>query len=260
VPVLSPPEPETVDGHDAPAHRAVAALLAGSVPAGCAGLVAYHARGYPAYLAAALAPPLALRTVLVRALRLAGQVVAAADWRLTGTELLCNGIAVDPAHRGRGHGSHLLRDGLALARALGAAAVCLDVDLANTGARALYQRFGFRQRHRTRWYELPAAGPVPPGSPPCPAVDWPVFAAHRAAYGFADLTLRRPGGGTDRVRVVGDVARVPTDDPQVRAALHQLVRPARTYTTGPDVPGAGFARFARMYLYLREETTCARCG
>jgi ribosomal-protein-alanine N-acetyltransferase len=53
-------------------------------------------------------------------------------------------FAVLPAYRRRGLGGLLLSELMALAADLGAAVMTLEVRLSNTGARQLYQRFGFR--------------------------------------------------------------------------------------------------------------------
>jgi ribosomal protein S18 acetylase RimI-like enzyme len=61
-----------------------------------------------------------------------------------GREVLYQSVlAVDPARRGRGIASALLARLMAGARGLGLRA-CLDVALENEGARALYERHGFR--------------------------------------------------------------------------------------------------------------------
>jgi len=46
-------------------------------------------------------------------------------------------------HRGRGHGSALLRHCIEIARSAGAGAVTLETEAANDGARRLYRRHGF---------------------------------------------------------------------------------------------------------------------
>ncbi|MFD9083519.1 GNAT family N-acetyltransferase [Streptomyces erythrochromogenes] len=58
-------------------------------------------------------------------------------------ELVMDGIAVDPAHRGAGIGSRLLTEIAAVAAEHGCRRVRLDVIDVNTGARALYERHGF---------------------------------------------------------------------------------------------------------------------
>lgn len=241
----------------------MARLLAASVPSSCAGLVAYHASGYPSFLAAALAPPTAARTVVLRcvpdgddrirpadAVR-AGRHVAVADWRLLDGQLFLNGIAVDEDARGAGLGSALLADGLALARRLGCTSLGLDVALDNTGARRLYRRTGFVERAYTRWDEVPVGAA---SADRVYLLDWPSFVAHHDRYGFGDLQVRL---GTERIRVriVGDNLRVPygVDPGPLFAALADLLPVRRTYTLGDDPDGpdgpaapATFARFARM--------------
>ncbi|MFE7094893.1 GNAT family N-acetyltransferase [Streptomyces erythrochromogenes] len=58
-------------------------------------------------------------------------------------ELVMDGIAVDPAHRGAGIGSLLLTEIAAVAAEHGCSRVRLDVIDANPRARALYERHGF---------------------------------------------------------------------------------------------------------------------
>ncbi|MFC9623637.1 GNAT family N-acetyltransferase [Streptomyces sp. NPDC056930] len=58
-------------------------------------------------------------------------------------ELVMDGIAVSPAHRGRGIGSLLLTEVAALAAGHGCRRIRLDVIDVNPRARALYERHGF---------------------------------------------------------------------------------------------------------------------
>ncbi|MFJ9551339.1 GNAT family N-acetyltransferase [Streptomyces erythrochromogenes] len=58
-------------------------------------------------------------------------------------ELVMDGIAVDPAHRGAGIGSLLLTEIAAVAAEHGCSRVRLDVIDVNPRARALYERHGF---------------------------------------------------------------------------------------------------------------------
>lgn len=68
-------------------------------------------------------------------------------------ELVMDGIAVDPAERGRGIGGLLLREIEAIAVEQGCRRIRLDVVAENPRARALYERHGFRavQVRRTPW-------------------------------------------------------------------------------------------------------------
>ncbi|MFD3549521.1 GNAT family N-acetyltransferase [Streptomyces sp. NPDC058655] len=68
-------------------------------------------------------------------------------------ELLMDGIAVDPAERGRGIGGLLLREVEAVAAEQGCRRVRLDVVAENPRARALYERHGFHavKVQRTPW-------------------------------------------------------------------------------------------------------------
>ncbi|HET7305664.1 MAG TPA: ribosomal protein S18-alanine N-acetyltransferase [Segeticoccus sp.] len=63
-------------------------------------------------------------------------------------------VAVAPDARGRGVGATLVRWLVSRARACGAAYLMLEVRADNQPARALYDRFGFRQLHvRRRYYQ-----------------------------------------------------------------------------------------------------------
>ncbi|MFD3699880.1 GNAT family N-acetyltransferase [Streptomyces sp. NPDC058646] len=68
-------------------------------------------------------------------------------------ELVMDGIAVDPAERGRGIGGLLLREIDAIAGEQGCRRIRLDVVAENPRAQALYERHGFRavQVRRTPW-------------------------------------------------------------------------------------------------------------
>ncbi len=68
-------------------------------------------------------------------------------------------LAVRPDARGRGLGGKLTTKGLAVARALGAERVFLEVAEDNAAARALYGRLGFVEAGRRRGY-YPGPGGV----------------------------------------------------------------------------------------------------
>jgi [ribosomal protein S18]-alanine N-acetyltransferase len=55
------------------------------------------------------------------------------------------GLAVDPNHRGRGHGTRLTRETLHLLGAMGVEQVYLTVEPANDLAIRLYRKFGFQE-------------------------------------------------------------------------------------------------------------------
>ena len=61
-------------------------------------------------------------------------------------------LAVAPSAQGQGHGTALLADALAQAKARGAATVFLEVAADNVSARALYARAGFAQTGLRRGY------------------------------------------------------------------------------------------------------------
>lgn len=72
------------------------------------------------------------------------RVIAYAGIWLMVDEAHMTTFAVLPAYRRRGIGGRLLSEVLDLAAELGASVVTLEVRLSNTGARRLYQQFGFR--------------------------------------------------------------------------------------------------------------------
>lgn len=242
---------------DTPADPVLGAavdLLASSVPTACVGLAAYHAPGFRSFLAAALAPPPAIRTVLLRCLRSGDRLDAVADWRrLPSGELLLNGIAVRPDERGRGHGGRLLRDGVGLAAHLGCDRLLLDVSLDNPGAHRLYDRLGFVARQRSVWLPVPIRPAA--AAPPVRVTDWPAFVAHHDAYGFGDLTLHTPTGPAT-VRLVGDVLRVPPgpvgrDLPSVVTTLLPVTRTYTIEPAGTASDGSVLATFTRMHRPVR---------
>lgn len=62
-------------------------------------------------------------------------------------------ICIDPARQGRGHGRHLLRAMMHVARGRGAERVFLEVRPSNAGAIALYHSEGFNEiGRRPRYY------------------------------------------------------------------------------------------------------------
>lgn len=86
----------------------------------------------------------------------AGYVVLATSFSLEyhGRDAFIDEVYVLPAWRGRGLGTRALERALEECRAMGAAAVHLEVGHDNPRARALYERLGFEDRRRyllTRW-------------------------------------------------------------------------------------------------------------
>jgi ribosomal-protein-alanine N-acetyltransferase len=61
-------------------------------------------------------------------------------------------LSIAPAWQRKGHGSLLLREAAAIARARGARGIFLEVRPSNAGAQALYTRFGFRRVAVRRGY------------------------------------------------------------------------------------------------------------
>ncbi len=252
--MIGEPDIQSIDSRDSDARRSAVRLLGASVPAECQGLVAYHASGYSTFLAAALSPPPGQRTVCLRAARVAGEVIAVADWRIMSGQLFLNGISVRPPYRGHGYGTRLLDDGVRMARDLGLAALGLDVAVDNVGAYALYQKMGFEEMGYSWWEHVPPEEDGT-GRAPVRILDWPAFDAHRSAYGFGDLSVRH-AGQVIKVRAVGAVLRVEpgATGALLAHALSELLVPCRVYsvrtgaTAGPT-PG-WFARFVRMRMSL----------
>ncbi|MFE7132565.1 GNAT family N-acetyltransferase [Streptomyces sp. NPDC057638] len=84
-------------------------------------------------------------------------LLALLERRAADGELVMDGIAVDPAHRGRGVGGLLLREIAAVAADHGCHRIRLDVIDTNPRARALYERHGFAavRTTRTPWLRGP---------------------------------------------------------------------------------------------------------
>ena len=70
--------------------------------------------------------------------------------------LYIDALATAEGYRRRGVAEALLRDAESTARARGMTALALDTTVVNSGARALYERFGFEVSE-----EVPAAPPIP---------------------------------------------------------------------------------------------------
>jgi GNAT superfamily N-acetyltransferase len=245
----------------------VAELLRLVVPAPCAGLTAYDSVRFGRFLAAAHAVPRPHRTLLLRGAYLGGDLAGVADWRLLGSTLFLNGVAVAPTWRRNGLGRRLVLDGVELARGLGCAAVELDVAAHNAAAAALYERLGFADVGGSAWTLLgdptPWAAPEA-GSSTWRLADWPAFVAHHAAYGFGDVNLRR-GDTAVTVRVLPGGWRLgAVPGPGVLASLvrdlaETVTTPDRVFvvdgTESTEVVGTRLAVFRR----LRLEVT-ASCG
>lgn len=70
-------------------------------------------------------------------------------------------LAVHPRHRGRGHGSFLLREMIDLALTAGVSRIWLEVRASGQAARRLYETFGFVQSGlRRNYYTDPAEDAV----------------------------------------------------------------------------------------------------
>jgi GNAT superfamily N-acetyltransferase len=78
-------------------------------------------------------------------------------------------LYVEPARRGQGIGTRLLREALRVATGIGAIAVDLEVETSHERAARLYAREGFRRHDRTRWVRVLDRAPVRPvAAPPVP--------------------------------------------------------------------------------------------
>lgn len=225
---------------------AAARLLAQSVPDAAAGLVPYTLNSCHRYLAAVLAPPPPRRTVVLRTILQDGTPVAVADWRLRGATLFLNGLSVGAAFRGGGLGRELMDDGAGLARALGVAHLELDVVTGNDAACALYRRCGFTGASESTWGHIPIDEPGA-GTRGGRILDWPMFAAAYAAYGFGNLSIRDTDGRVASVRVVGNTIRFDADADVglPPAELAAMTGCTRGYAVG-DCAERPFLRFVRM--------------
>lgn len=237
---------DDLDGSDPGLTAEAAVLLAQSLPAEAVGLVPYSLPGYHRYLAALLAPPAALRTVWIRTVLRGGTPVGVADWRVLGSTLFLNGLSVRADFRGGGLGRRFVDDGVALARAMGVPWLALDVATGNAAAHALYHRAGFTDGAELPWCHVTVGRPEF-GRRSARIVDWPVFSAGRAAYGFADLSVRGSDGEVASARVVGDVLRLTSAAGTAGltpAELCALTGCTRAYAVGGSA-GHPFLRFVR---------------
>jgi ribosomal protein S18 acetylase RimI-like enzyme len=82
------------------------------------------------------------RSIRAAAVAVAGRQLFRALDRHEAGDWYLQALAVVPGHRGRGIGTLLLEEGFRRARAAQARRLTLDVDVANTGAMALYRRAG----------------------------------------------------------------------------------------------------------------------
>lgn len=84
-----------------------------------------------------------------------GVVAYAVLWCILDQGELAN-LAVVEEQRGRGHGRHLLRKVLEVARANGVESLFLEVRVSNEGAISLYRSFGFTDvGRRKKYYDKP---------------------------------------------------------------------------------------------------------
>ncbi|MFE5711012.1 GNAT family N-acetyltransferase [Streptomyces sp. NPDC056501] len=123
--------------------RAVTALVDGEV----AGVAGYHLDGR-GLLGGGAGDVLSAYGVLRGLHRVA--LLALLERRPTAGELVMDGIAVAPGHRGAGIGTMLLREIAAVAAEAGCRRIRLDVIDVNPRARALYERHGFTAVHTER--------------------------------------------------------------------------------------------------------------
>ena len=121
-------------------------------------IAAYHYRGTDRQ------PPV-LRRVLTSAqdqafisIRAESGVLAIARLSLAGGWAGLTAVEVDPAHRRAGLGLAITTAACAEAVGRGVRRVFLQVAVDNAGARALYQRCGFRYSHRYHYRVAPASG------------------------------------------------------------------------------------------------------
>lgn len=256
-----------------------AALLRLGVPEPCAGLTPYDSHHFSRYLATAGMPALAHRTLFLRGMVDRERLLAAADWRLMGSVLYLNGLAVLPSARGHGVARELLTDGVRLARSLGCSVLELDV-IAPDGARAgrrvhsaigTFTRFGFEPVGSSTWLDAQDTATAEHG-PSDGTSDgtsqrtrwrvgnWPEFFPHYQAYGFGELALGRAGEGrqdegrakrtTLQVLPGGWRVRAAAEAPGLVRAFASVIghRPRRVFTVavGAHTDPSAFARFVRL--------------
>jgi GNAT superfamily N-acetyltransferase len=157
------PGPAFVMVADLPLAVPVGALPDGAVVAADAEpdpgwIAAYHYRGTDQQ------PPV-LRQVLTSAreqafisIRAESGVLAIARLSIAGGWAGLTAVEVDPAHRRAGLGLAITAAACAEAVGRGVGRVFLQVAVDNAGARALYERCGFRYSHRYHYRVAPAAG------------------------------------------------------------------------------------------------------
>ena len=87
--------------------------------------------------------------------RVAGELVGSGRAAVDGDWLGVHDVAVEPAHRGRGHGTALMAALLEWGAERGATTVWLHVEVGNEAALALYDRLGFRIHHSCRYLAPP---------------------------------------------------------------------------------------------------------
>jgi GNAT superfamily N-acetyltransferase len=157
------PGPAFVMVADLPLAVAGGGLPAGAVVAADAEpdegwIAAYHYRGTDRQ------PPV-LRRVLTSAqdqafisIRAESGVLAIARLSIAGGWAGITAVEVDPAHRRAGLGLAITAAACAEAVARGVRRVFLQVAVDNAGARALYERCGFRYSHRYHYRVAPASG------------------------------------------------------------------------------------------------------
>ena len=87
-----------------------------------------------------------------RTWRLEGELVGYFVLMVAAGEAHLLNLSIAARHQRSGHGSALLREALELARRRGARSLFLEVRPSNSGAQALYRRFGFRRIAVRRGY------------------------------------------------------------------------------------------------------------
>jgi ribosomal-protein-alanine N-acetyltransferase len=87
-----------------------------------------------------------------RTWRLGGELVGYFILMVAAGEAHLLNLSIAVRHHRSGHGSALLREALELARRRGARSLFLEVRPSNSGAQALYTRFGFRRIAVRRGY------------------------------------------------------------------------------------------------------------
>lgn len=150
----------------------------------------FSAHGYADFLRASLAiPPSRFTSHFIGIYTNANSLIGFAEWRLIDDILFLNNFYVSALFRGRGIGSHVIRQASIHAAKEGLSSVQLDAFDTNESAIRLYERNGFVRQHAYYWY---ASAPLhqwmdveaEESSLDYMIHDWPQAVASLEVYGY----------------------------------------------------------------------------